>query len=104
MIVKKLSGGNRSNKSSILLKNQEIDKILSKIYYDLENSASLSGAVQLYEEVKKRKLRINEEDIKKWLKKQEAYTLHKQKKLRFPRLKYNSVNIDDVWSIDLMDM
>lgn len=89
----------------IIMKSQsEIDEILSKIYYDLEDKASLSGFVQLNNEVKKRKLGIKSNNIKKWLMKQEVYTLHRQRKLRFPRLKYHPVNIDDVWSIDLMDM
>lgn len=82
----------------------EIDKQLSKIYYTLSDTASLSGYAQLLKEVKKRDLKINKSDVKKWLIKQEVYTLHKQRRLRFPRLKYQSNNIDDVWSIDLMDM
>lgn len=82
----------------------EIDKLLSEIYYNLSDSASLSGSAQLLREVKKRKLGISEHDVREWLKKQEVYTLHKQRRLNFPRLRYLSMNIDDVWSIDLMDM
>lgn len=84
--------------------SEEIDKLLSGIYYKLPKSASFTGYNRLLEEVKKRRLQITGKDVKKWLQKQEVYTLHKQRKLRFPRLKYNSMNIDDVWSIDLMDM
>lgn len=82
----------------------EIDKLLSSIYYKQSESASFTGYKRLLEEVKKKRLQIANKDVKKWLQKQEVYTLHKQRKLRFPRLKYNSMNIDDVWSIDLMDM
>lgn len=81
-----------------------IDEILSKIYYNLTNPASLSGYVQLCREVAKQGIPISKQSIRNWLKKQEVYTLHKQRKLRFPRLKYNPLNIDDIWSIDLADM
>lgn len=83
---------------------RQIDDILSKIYFKLSDSAFLSGFKQLCKVVKERKLNISEEHIKKWLKRQEVYTLHKQRRLCFPRLKYNYTNIDDLWSIDLMDM
>lgn len=84
--------------------SDEIDEALSRIYYKLSESASLSGYKRLLNEVKKKHLLISNSDVKKWLQKQEVYTLHKQRRLKFPRLKYNSMNIDDVWSIDLMDM
>lgn len=98
-------GKTKAKKQLIMMTPEtRVDKILSKIYYDLSDNASLSGLIQLKREVKKRKLNISVSEIEKWLKKQEAYTLHKQRKLRFPRLKYNILNIDDVWAIDLMDM
>lgn len=80
-----------------------VDETLSKIYYNISNPSSLSGHKQLYKEIKDRGLPFNESDIKKWLKAQEVYTLHKKRKLKFPRLKYVPINIDDVWSIDLAD-
>lgn len=82
----------------------KIDQRLSRIYYNLSDAAALSGYAQLLKEVKRRGLNINKNYVKNWLNKQEVYTLHKQRRVRFPRLKYHSMNIDDVWSIDLMDM
>lgn len=87
-----------------LLNEESIDEHLSKIYYTLGNAGSLSGYVQLCKEVAKRGIPISKQSIRNWLKKQEVYTLHKQRRLRFPRLKYNPLNIDDIWSIDLADM
>lgn len=84
--------------------SEKVDKTLSKIYYTLSDSTSLSGYKQLCKEVKKRGLKISENNIRKWLEAQPTYTLHKQRRLRFPRLKYRPINIDDVWSIDLADM
>lgn len=83
---------------------KSVDEILSSIYYNLLNDSPLSGYVQLCEAVVKRGIPISNNIIKRWLKKQDPYTLHKQRKLRFQRLKYNPLNIDDVWSIDLADM
>lgn len=85
-------------------KNYKVDSTLSKLFYSFPHPQSFSSLKQLSEEVKRNKLNISEVDILKWLKKQEVYTLHKQRRLRFPRLKYNMTNIDDLWQIDLMDM
>lgn len=86
------------------INEKSIDETLSKIYYNLSSVAPLSGYAHLCKEVKKRGIQISEKKVKQWLKKQDVYTLHKQRKLRFQRLKYNPLNIDDVWSIDLADM
>jgi len=43
-------------------------------------------------------------DIKKWLEKQDAYTLHRPVRKRFHRNRYNVANIDDVWECDLVDV
>lgn len=95
---------NKNKITKIEMSIKKIDDILSKIYYNISNPSSLSGVNELWKEVNKRGVNISKPSIIKWLKQQEAYTLHKQRKLRFPRLKYFSANIDDVWSIDLADM
>lgn len=94
---------NKKSKQKVI-SEKEIDDILSKIYYNLSNPSSLCGITELCREVNKRDINIAESAVKKWLQHQEAYTLHKQRKLRFPRIKYFPSNIDDVWSIDLADM
>lgn len=94
---------NTTNKEKVKI-DGKTDEILSQIYYNISNPSSLSGFTQLYEEVKKQGLSLPETIVKKWIKKQEVYTLHKQRKLKFQRLRYIPSNIDDVWSIDLADM
>ncbi|XP_053206585.1 uncharacterized protein LOC128390840 [Panonychus citri] len=47
---------------------------------------------------------VKSKDVKKWLKKQETYSLFKQNKNRFPRLPILVDKIDEQWQIDLMDM
>jgi hypothetical protein len=43
-------------------------------------------------------------DIKAWLLKQDAYTLHRGVRKRFPRNPYSVNNINDVWECDLIDV
>lgn len=85
-------------------RKSKIDTALSKIFYSFPHPLSFSNFKQLSSEVKKRKLDVSDDEILKWLKGQEVYTLHKQRRLNFPRLRYNVTNIDDLWQIDLMDM
>ena len=41
--------------------------------------------------------------IKAWLETQDAYTLHRPLRKRFPRNPYTVNNIEDVWEIDIFD-
>jgi len=43
-------------------------------------------------------------DIKAWLLKQDAYTLHRPVRKRFPRNPYSVNNINDVWESELVDV
>lgn len=81
-----------------------IDDKLTEIYYKFPDPTSISNIDVLYKEAKKNNLNVSRAKITDWLKKQEVYTLHKQRRVKFPRLKYNITNIDDLWQIDLMDM
>jgi len=42
--------------------------------------------------------------IKAWLETQDAYTLHRPLRKRFPRNPYTVNNIDDVWEVDILDL
>jgi transposase InsO family protein len=42
--------------------------------------------------------------IKAWLETQDAYTLHRPLRKRFPRNPYTVNNTDDVWEIDILDL
>jgi len=58
-------------------------------------------------------LRVNRQKIKKqktptqikeWLEAQDAYTLHRPLRKRFPRNPYTVNNINDVWELDILDL
>jgi hypothetical protein len=54
--------------------------------------------------VEKQKSKPAPADIKTWLLKQNAYTLHRAVRKRFPRDPYTVNNINDVWESDLVDV
>ena len=75
-----------------------------KQYYDLSHEAGYAGARNLVR-VNKKKGKPNEKArIYAWLSNQDAYTLHHPIKRKFPRLRYNVTNVDDVWECDLLQL
>jgi len=78
---------------------------LQEIYYNPANPVSFSGPNKLFRYVKKiGKHVISKYKMKKWLQRQEAYSLHRPLRWEFKRNKLIITGIDDQWSADLMDM
>jgi len=78
---------------------------LQGIYYDPANPASFSGPDKLFRYVKNDgKYVISKYKIRKWLQRQEAYSLQRSPRRSFQRNKIIVTGIDDQWSADLMDM
>ena len=75
-------------------------------YYDIRHAAGYAGARNLIDVNLKRgeSRRVTKARVEKWLREQDAYTLHRPMRRRFPRLSYNVTNVDDCWEIDLCDM
>lgn len=81
------------------------ENYLQEIYYNPENAGSFSGPDKLFRYVRKDgKYVISKYKIRKWLQKQEAYSLQRPLRRRFQRNKIMVTGIDDQWSADLMDM
>lgn len=81
------------------------ENYLHEIYYNLENAGSFLGPDKLFRYVRKDgKYVISKYKIRKWLQKQEAYSLQRPLRRRFKRNKIMVTGIDDQWSADLMDM
>ena len=76
-------------------------KRLKKIYYNPSNKASFSGAPKLLRETNKT---ISKDKTIAWLENQDAYTLHRPLRRRYPRRFYNLYNIDDLWEADIVDL
>lgn len=77
-------------------------KFLERLYYDPSHPAGYAGARRLAQSVRGKK--ITTDKVLDWLASQDAYTLHKAIRRKFPRASYNVQNIDDVWEADLADL
>jgi hypothetical protein len=78
---------------------------LNDIYYDPSNPAGFAGPDKLYRYVcQAGKFVIRRYKIRKWLQKQESYSLQRPLKRSFNRNRIAVTKIDDQWSADLMDM
>lgn len=76
--------------------------LLEKFYYDPKHTAGYAGATKLIHTGKKES--ISRETVTDWLRAQDAYTLHRPIRRKFPRRHYAVSNIDDVWEADLVDL
>lgn len=88
-----------TNKSQL-----DIEKFLFNLYYTPNTPAALSSINTFHTYIKNNyDIDITKIFLEKWLAKQNTYTLHKNRQIRFNRCSYNLTNIDDLWEMDLMD-
>ena len=80
------------------------EQYLKKIYYDSSNPASFAGPNKLYRFVRKDgKFVLSKYKIKKWLQRQEPYSLKRPIKRPVKRNRV-VIGIADQWDVDLMDI
>ena len=72
---------------------------MEQVYYDPREPGSFSGARNLQRYTGKDK-----RTVEKFLSSQDAYTLHKPTRARFPRRKTYAKGIDDLYQADLVDV
>lgn len=78
------------------------EQYLSKIYFDPSHPVSYEGPRRLYDFVKKEgKYRLSHGQIKKWLQKQNSYSINKTAKRNFQRSRVIVSGIDDQFDADL---
>jgi len=80
------------------------NEVLDSIYKDPNNAGSFGGVWPLYLAAKKIIPNLTIQDVKKWLKGQDTYTLHKQSYRKFKRNRIYVGGIDHQWELDLVDM
>lgn len=78
-----------------------MNRKLSSIYYNPSDPASFAGSSNLIKSVQGK---YTAQAVRKWLTAQDAYTMHKPRRKKFPRNKYRVSNIDDLHQADLNDM
>ena len=76
--------------------------VLKSLYFDPDSPCAYAGASALFREAKK--YGIKKSQVDEFLEQQEAYTLHRQVRRRFPRNKIVTVGLDSDWQADLADM
>lgn len=81
--------------------DQILDKKLAEAYFTPSAPVAFSGARNI---LSKYKRQFPEDNINHWLDAQNAYTLHKPIRYKFPRIHYTVTNIDDLWEADLVEM
>jgi len=74
----------------------------SRLYYDPTKVPAFSTLNKLLAAVITKKKNLGE--IRAWLEKQDAYTLHRPVRKRFARNPYSVNNVMDVWECDLVDV
>jgi len=78
--------------------------MIRRLYYDPSKPSAFSTQQKLENAVEQSTGKQKQKtDIKTWLLKQDAYTLHRAVRKRFHRNSY-TVNINDVWESDLVDV
>jgi transposase InsO family protein len=78
---------------------------MEAIYYNPSEPGSYGGVNALLRQLKATtKPRATRDEVVEWLREQEAYSLHKPIRRRFPRRKIYSRGIDYLWQADLVDV
>ena len=78
------------------------EKYIEKIYFNPEHPVSYEGPKQLYDFIKKDgKYKISHSQLKKWLQKQNSYSINKTAKRNFQRSHVIVSRIDDQFDADL---
>ena len=76
-----------------------MSEILKTIYYNAKHPAGFSSVKKL-----SKASGFSDNQVKKWLKAQATYTLHKQARKRYPTRHYVVHDIDEQWQTDLCDV
>lgn len=82
--------------------NKEVDELLSRMYFDPSLPSSFGGIQRLQESAKLNKRQLDKTEIVKFLKEQDAYTIHRDIKRRFKRQSIIAPSIDYQWQADLV--
>ena len=77
---------------------------LDLIYSDPSSAGSYSGESGFIRALKDKKVNATKTQIRKFLQTKDAFTLHKPKRLQYPRKKVRVTGINELWQVDLADL
>ena len=81
-----------------------LETTLRDIYYDPSQPAGFAGVDALHAAIRKKFPHLKRSTVRDWLEKQDAYTLHKPSRRKYPRNRVVVYGIDDQWQADLADL
>ena len=84
--------------------NEEMEEELKNIYYNPANPASFGGVDRLWKAAQRQHPALRRDDVKDWLRGQDAYTLHKDAREKFARSKTVVGGPGQQLQADLMDV
>ena len=94
-----MCAGERINQS--LVEHGEMESKLEQLYYGLPAPSAYAGG---YRVVRAAHKNLSPDKVKEWLESQDAHTLHKMVRYRFPRRTYRVFSPHELWEADLADM
>ena len=77
--------------------------MMGDVYYDPQHEGAF-GTLEKLKRVAKKTGVAKPGEVKPWLEQQDAYTLHRPVRKRYPRNPYSVDNIMDVWECDLLNV
>ena len=83
---------------------QTINSLLCKIYFNVKNPACYGSALSVYREARKSLPEIKLKEVKKWLRSQRTWSLHKPIIKKFPRRRIIVSGATEQYQCDLCDM
>jgi len=83
---------------------EKLKKLLTSLYYDLNQGRSLGGVAALLRVAKKKNKKITRNQVEQWLRSQITYTLHRPARKKSPRNKVIVGSKDQLWQMDLVDV
>src|SRR5689334_16587171 len=81
----------------------KIDEVLEKIFTNLDNPAAFTSFERVYQAARRLNKKITRDDVRKQLEASRTYTLHKPRRLKFPRLRTVPLGYMTDWQADLAD-
>ena len=84
--------------------SSSLSAALRSLYYSPRKGASFSSVQKLWDAVRAQGYQISRKEVEHWLQQQDTFTLHRNRRVRYPRTRYNVNNLDDLWEMDLVDL
>jgi hypothetical protein len=80
---------------------ETVERLLEQVYYDLKSPSAYAGAQKVFAEAHRRNKNVTIHDVREFLQKQRVYTMHRQRRRHFDRLRTRPSGLHTDWQADL---